>query len=156
MRSEAKTVQNYLKELPDGRCEAIEVVRQVILKNLPKGYKEGMQYGMIGYYVPHSIYPDGYHCDQKQPLPFVHLASQKNYMSLYLFCIYTDESLMDWFMGELKKSGKKLDMGKSCIRFKKLENLPLELIGKTIKKITVKKFIENYEGIIKSNTRAKK
>ena len=135
MRSEAKTVDQYLAELPDDRREAISAVREVIVKNLPKGYEEGMSYGMIGYHVPHSIYPAGYHCDPKQPLPFAGLASQKNHMAFYLMCVYSDTEYEKWFREAWAKSGKKLDMGKSCIRFKKLEDLPLPVVGAAIKKV---------------------
>lgn len=148
MTSKAATVEEYLAELPDDRREAISAVRCEILKNLPKGYEEGMQYGMIGYYVPHSIYPDGYHCDPKQPLPFAGLASQKNHMAVYLGCVYGSKDEEKWFVEEYKKTGKKLDMGKSCIRFKKLENLPVELIGKAVKRAPVKKFVAEYEATI--------
>src|SRR5688572_8959727 len=96
MQSKAQTVNDYLAELPDDRRAAIEAVRKVIRKNLPKGYEEGMQYGMIGYHVPHKLYPPGYHCDPKQPLPFAALASQKNYMSVYLMC-YMDGKMDKWF-----------------------------------------------------------
>ncbi len=145
MQSKAATVEAYLKELPADRRAAIEAVRAVILKNLPKGYAEGMQYGMIGYFVPHDVYPPGYHCDPKQPLPFAGLASQKNYMSLYVMCIYGVPEHESWFRDAWIKSGKKLDMGKGCIRFKILEDLPLDVVGQAIKRVPVKKFIEQYE-----------
>ena len=148
MQSKAKTVTQYLKELPADRRKAIQAVRTVVLKNLPDGYEEGMQYGMIGYYVPHRLYPAGYHCDPSQPLPYAHLASQKNHMAIYLFGMYSDPDIVDWFVEEYKKSGKKLDMGKSCVRFKKLDDLPLEIVGKVIKKISVKKMIATYEASI--------
>lgn len=145
MQSKATTVKAYLAELPPDRREAIEAVRATILKNLPKGYEEGMQYGMIGYFVPHSIYPAGYHCDPKQPLPFTSLASQKNHMAVYMGCIYGNPIELKKFLAAWEKSGKKLDMGKSCVRFKKLEDLPLKVIGDAIKRVPVKKFIEFYE-----------
>ncbi len=106
-----------------------------------------MQYGMIGYFVPHSVYPAGYHCDPKQPLPFAGLASQKNHMSIYLMCLYSDSDLQEWFRAAWTKTGKKLDMGKSCVRFKKIEDVPLKVIGQTIKRVPAKKFIERYESI---------
>lgn len=149
MQSEAKTVDQYLAELPDDRRESLHTVRAVMLKNLPTGYEEGMQYGMIGYYVPHSVYPPGYHCDPKQPLPFAGLASQKNHMSIYLMCIYADAEHEAWFRKAWAKSGKKLDMGKSCVRFKKADDVPLKVIGEAIKRVPVKKFIERYESVIK-------
>ncbi len=135
MQSKATTVAQYLSELPDDRRKALEAVRKVILKNLDRDYEEGMQYGMIGYYVPHRIYPAGYHCDPKQPLPFACLASQKNYMSLYLMCIYGDSDHAKWFQNAWAKTGKKLDMGKSCVRFKKLEDLALGVIGEAIRRV---------------------
>ncbi|WP_145377172.1 DUF1801 domain-containing protein [Symmachiella dynata] len=145
MKSTATTVEQYLAELPDDRRKAIEAVRAVILKNLPSGYEEGMQYGMIGYFVPHSLYPAGYHCNPQEPLPFASLASQKNYMSLYLMCTYSDPGQETWFREAWAKTGKKLNMGKSCVRFKKLEDLPLKVIGQAIKRVSVKKFISYYE-----------
>ena len=133
MKSPATTVDAYLAELPDDRRAAIEAVRKVILDNLDEGYEEGIQYGMIGYYVPHRLYPAGYHCDPKQPLPFASLGSQKNHMALYLMCIYGEASLRSWFEKEWSKAGKKLDMGKSCVRFKKLDDLALDVIGAAIR-----------------------
>lgn len=142
--------------MPAERRAAIEAVRQVILKNLPAGYEEGMQYGMIGYYVPHRLYPTGYHCNPKEPLPYINLASQKNHMAIYMFCLYTDAEQEAWFRGEWAKTGKKLDMGKSCLRFKKIDDLPLPLIGKAVKRATVKKFIAHYESVINATKRRKK
>ncbi len=148
-RSASKTVKEYLAELPPDRRSAIQAVREVILKNLDKGYEEGMQYGMIGYYVPHRVYPPGYHCDPKQPLPFAGLASQKNHMSLYLMCLYGDSEQAKWFSKEWATTGKKLDMGKSCIGFKRLEDLALEVIGKAISRVPAKDYIAHYESVIK-------
>jgi len=156
VQSKAKTVKEYLAELPEDRRKALEAVRKVILKNLDKGFEEGMQYGMIGYYVPHKLYPAGYHCDPKQPLPYAGLASQKNHMGLYLFCIYGQNEDEKWFREEWTKTGKKLDMGKSCIRFKKLEDVPLEVIGETIARATLKKHIEVYERAFKTMDKKKK
>ncbi|NNE00181.1 MAG: DUF1801 domain-containing protein [Pirellulaceae bacterium] len=153
MQSQAKTVSHYVKELPPERRDAIEAVRKIILKNLPQGYEEGMQYGMIGYYVPHSIYPSGYHCDPSQPLPFAHLASQKNYMAIYMLGLYADPKVQEWFISQWQATGKKLDMGKSCIRFKSLDDLPLKLIGRAIKKVSVKKLIRDYEAAIDPKVR---
>jgi hypothetical protein len=149
MQSKATTVEQYLAELPVERREALQAVRAVILKNLPKGYAEGMQYGMIGYYVPHSIYPPGYHCNPKMPLPFASLASQKNYISIYLMCIYGNKEHEAWFRQAWAKTGKKLDMGKACVRVKRIEDVPLEVIGQAIKRVPVKKFIEHYESVLK-------
>ena len=145
MQSKAKTVKEYLDELPADRREALQAVRKVILKNLDKGFEEGMQYGMISYYVPHKVYPAGYHCDPKQPLPFGGLASQKNYMSLYLMCIYGGTEHESWFRKEWAKTGKKLDMGKSCIRFQRPEDLPLAAIGELIASGSVEEHIAAYE-----------
>jgi hypothetical protein len=149
MQSKATTVQQYLAELPADRRLAIEGVRAVILENLDPTYAEGMQYGMIGYHVPHSVYPAGYHCDAKQPLPFLFLASQKNYMSLYLGCVYGHPEGETWFRKAWAKTGKKLDMGKSCIRFRKLDDLALDVIGEAIRRMPVREFISFYESAIK-------
>ena len=150
MKSQATSVDQYLADLSADRREAIEAVRAVILDNLPEGYEEGMQYGMIGYYVPHRVYPPGYHCDPTQPLPFAGLASQKNHMSLYLMCLYGDPEHEAWLRAEWAKTGKKLDMGKSCVRFKKIDDVPLKVIGEAIRRVPAKKFIEHYESTIKS------
>jgi hypothetical protein len=144
MQSKATTVAKYLAELPADRRAAISAVRQVILDNLPAGYEEGMQYGMIGYYVPHSIYPAGYHCDPKQPAGYAALASQKNYMSLYLN-VYTDPKLEREFRAAWAKSGKKLDMGKCCVRFKRVEDLALDVIAATIGGTSVEACIAVHE-----------
>jgi hypothetical protein len=156
MISKAQTVKDYLAELPPDRRAAIQAVRKVIRKNLDKGYQEGMQYGMIGYYVPHSIYPAGYHCDPRQPLPFAGLASQKNHMAVYLMCVYGSPQHAEWFRKAWAKTGKKLDMGKSCIRFKKLDDLALDVIGEAIARVPVKKFVEYYELAIKGRGASKK
>lgn len=153
MPTKPATVEDYLAALPDDRREALEAVRKVILKNLPKGYEEGIQYNMIGYFVPHSLYPDGYHCDPKQPLPFASIASQKNHMGLYLFCVYCDPQGKERFVKEWKATGKKLDMGASCVRFKKLEDVPLDILGAAIKRTPVKDFIAFYEANIPASKR---
>ena len=140
MQSKAVTVDAYLRSLPVDRRRAISAVREVILKNLDSGYEEGIQYGMIGYYVPLSAYPKGYHANPKQPLTFAALGSQKNYMSLYMMCAYAGEQAQR-FREAWAKTGKKLDMGKSCIRFKKADDLPLELIGEVIKRVPASKWI---------------
>ena len=156
MANAPATPKEYLDNLPEDRRKAIRKVRAAVNKGLPKGYKEGMQYGMLGWFVPHRIYPDGYHCDPKQPVPFAGLASQKNYMSLYLMCIYGHDEHEAWFREQWAKTGKKLDMGKSCVRFKKIEDLPLDVIAKAIKRVPVKKFIEHYESAIKTAGKRKK
>ena len=145
MQSKAQTVDAYLAELPPDRREALQAVRAVIRKNLDKQYSEGMQYGMIGYCVPHSVFPAGYHCDPKQALPFAGLASQKGYMSLYLMCAYGDSQHAKWFKDAWARTGKRLDMGKACIRFKKVEDLALDVIGEAIRRVPAKKWIEHYE-----------
>lgn len=150
MQSKATTVELYLKELPEDRRVAISAIRGMILKNLDKGFEEGMQYGMIGYYVPHRIFPDGYHCDPKQPLPFVSVASQKNHMAVYLMCIYMDKSEEEFRKAWLK-TGKKLDMGKSCIRFRKLDDVALDVIADVIRNITAKSFVARYQEELQKN-----
>ncbi len=145
MPSEVQDVEEYLASLPEDRREAITAIREVILKNLPKGYEEGIQWGMPSYFVPLSEYPSGYNCQPDQPLPFVGFASQKNHMAFYGFCIYIDEVLKDRFVEDWKKTGKKLDMGKSCVRFKKLEDVPLKVIGDAVKRVPMKKYIKQYE-----------
>ena len=146
MQSKADTVALYVDSLPDDRKEIINQLRKVINKNLPKGFSEIMNYGMIGYVVPHSIYPAGYHCDPKLPLPFLGLASQKNNISFYHMGIYADPKLLDWFTKNYAKEVTgKLDMGKSCIRFKKAEQIPFKLIGELVSKMTVKEWIALYE-----------
>ena len=151
MQSKETTVREYLSSLPADRRAAIEQVRDVILKNLDKDFEEGMAYGMIGYYVPHRVFPDGYHCDPKQGLPFAALASQKNYMSVYLMGLYcgcvdgvSDTALVRWFHAAWAKTGKKHDIGKSCIRFKKIEDLPLDVLGEAIRRMPAKVYIEQY------------
>lgn len=146
MRSEVKTPKEYLDSLPEDRKEALTELRKAILKNLPKGFEECINYGMLGYVVPHSKYPNGYHCDPKLPLPFMAIASQKNFVAFYHMGIYADQKLLQWFTDEYPKHSKaKLDMGKSCIRFKKLDQIPYKLIGELVSKISAEKWIETYE-----------
>lgn len=152
MQSKAQSVDEYIRELPADRAHAITAIRNVIKKHMDAGFCEGMQYGMIGYYVPHSNYANGYHCDPKQPLPFAGLASQKGNISLYFMHLYADPKELKWFQGEYAKTGKKLNMGKSCIRFRGLEDVPLELIGKVLSRITAKKYVELYEKAIRPDT----
>lgn len=150
MQSKATTVEEYMAELPADRQQAIKQLRNAIKKNLPKGFEEQIGYGMIGYVVPHSIYPAGYHCNPKLPLPFMNIASQKNFISVYHMGIYGDKKLFDWFVKEYPKYTKaKLDMGKSCIRFKKPEDIPVELFGELAKKITVDDWINFMSKYIK-------
>jgi uncharacterized protein YdhG (YjbR/CyaY superfamily) len=150
------TVNAYLASLPEERRKAIAKVRAAINKGLPQGYKEGMQYGMIGWSVPHSVYPKGYHCDPKQGVPFAGLASQKGYMSLYLMCVYGDDTHRGWFEEEWKKTGKKLDMGKSCIRFRKLDDLPLDLVTEAVARVPVEKFLAHYETMLAAGGKRKR
>lgn len=146
MISKATSPDQYIKELPADRKEAVSKLRETILKNIPKGFKETMSYGMIGYVVPHVLFPDGYHCDSKLPLPFVNIASQKNFIAFYHMGIYGSPHLLKWFTDEYAKQvSSKLDMGKSCVRFKKTEQIPYKLIGELMKKITVKDWIKMYE-----------
>lgn len=141
-----QTVSDYMATVPQERVEVMERLREVINTNLPKGFREGIGYGMIGWCVPHEMYPAGYHCDPKLPLPFLNLASQKNNISLYHMGVYANKELLDWFVGEYPKHCKsKLDMGKSCIRFKKMEDIPYDLIGELCSKITVQDWIDLYE-----------
>lgn len=140
-----ETPKAYLDALPEDRRKALARLRTTIRKHLPKGYKEGIQYGMIGWFVPHSLYPDGYHTNPSEPLPFASIASQKNHMALYLFCLYTDERAMTAFVEDWKATGCRLDMGKSCVRFKSIEDVPLEVVGRAVARIPVKKFIAAYE-----------
>lgn len=150
MQSQSKTVEGYIKEVPSERLEAFTTLRNTILKNIPKGFEECMSYGMIGYVVPHKIYPAGYHCDPKIPLPFVSIASQKNFIAFYHMGIYANPELLAWFVEEYPKHCKtKLDMGKSCIRFKKPDDIPFKLIAELLKKITVKEWIAQYESVLK-------
>lgn len=141
----ASTVQEYLDTLPPERRPAVERLRAEILAHLPAGYQEGIQYGGIGYYVPHALYPFGYHCDRAQPVPFVGIVSQKSHIGLYLFCIYLDPELTAWFMSEYAKTGKKLDMGKGCVRFKKPEEIPFQLVGQTVARAPMDAFLAHYE-----------
>jgi len=146
MTSDAKNPDEYINSLPEDRKIAMEKLRNVILKNLPKGFQEGMGYGMMGYSVPHSIYPNGYHCKPTDPLPFMGLASQKNSINFYHMGIYANKELYDWFVAEYPKhSTRKLDMGKSCMRFKKFEDIPFDLIGELVTKVSVQNWIETYE-----------
>lgn len=146
MKSKEKTVSDYIDSLPSERKKALTELRAVILKKLPKGFCEEMNYGMPGYVVPHSLYKKGYHTDPKQPLPFIYIASQKNYIAFYHMGIYGSEKLLQWFVEQWPiYSSKKLDMGKSCIRFKKEEDIPYELIGELVSKISPEEWIKMYE-----------
>jgi len=150
MQSKATTVEQYINELPEDRKEVISRLREIILANIPEGFEERMSYGMIGYVVPHSIYPDGYHCEPELPLPFINLASQKNHIAVYHSGIYADDDLLNWFTEEYKKQvPTKLDMGKSCIRFKNPKKIPFELLGELFTKMTVEQWVSKYENVVK-------
>jgi hypothetical protein len=156
MQSKAATVDAYLAELPEDRQKAITKLRSVIKKNLPKGFKEVMGYGMMGWCVPHIVYPAGYHCNPKDPLPFMGLASQKHFIAVYHMGVYADPKLLKWFKdAHAKTSPEKLDMGKSCIRYKKPENIPFDLIGELATKITVDDWINIYETNLKESRKKK-
>ena len=150
MNLKATSVEDYLTKVPEERQAYFNKLRDTIIKNIPKGYEEQLSYGMIGYVVPHSKYPDGYHCDPKLPLPFVSIANQKNFIALYHMGIYANPELLDWFVSEYPNHCKrKLDMGKSCIRFKKPEEIPFKLIAQLMKKMKVKDWVALYEKNVK-------
>ena len=150
MRSTAKDPEAYLESLSPDRKKVMTDLRQVITENLPPGFEEGMGYGMLSFHVPHSTYPSGYHADPKQPLPFINLASQKNYIALYHMGLYAKEELLDWFVSEFPKySQRKLNMGKSCIRFKEPDDIPLELIAKLASKMDPSEWIKLYENKVR-------
>lgn len=156
MKANGKTVNEILLNVPEERFEAFNKLHEVILKNLPKGFEAGISYNGLGYVVPHSIYPAGYHCKPSEPLPFAGLASQKDSINFYHMGIYSDPELLNWFVTEYPKHSKqKLDMGKSCIRFKKLDEIPYKLIGQLMKKMSAKQWIELYESKFKQKTRKK-
>ena len=151
MKANGKTVNEILTNLPMDRVEPFNKLHDVIIKNLPKGFEAAISYGGLGYVVPHSIYPAGYHCNPKEPLPFAAIASQKHSINFYHMGIYSNPELLDWFVKEYPKHTKqKLDMGKSCIRFKKLDDIPYKLIGALMKKISVKEWIALYEKNLKN------
>lgn len=146
MKSVSNKPVEYINNLPDDRKQVINKLRKTILDNLPEGFSETINYGIIGYVVPHSIYPNGYHCDPKLPLPFMSMASQKNFIAIYHMGLYANQKLMNWFLQEYPKHcDTKLDMGKSCIRFKKINQIPFDLIAELSKKVTVKEWIAIYE-----------
>ena len=150
MKYTARTPEEYVAQLPEDRKEAVEQLRKVIRANLPAGFEETISYGMIGYVVPHSLYPEGYHCDPKLPLPFMNIASQKHFIAVYSSPVYANPELQDWFLQSYAKLGLgKPDMGKSCIRFRKPERIPFGLIGELAAKMTVAEWIALYERIVK-------
>ena len=150
MQSKAKTPAEYISELPEERKQAMMKLRETILENLPEGFEEEMSYGMIGYVVPHSLYPAGYHVNPELPLPFINIGSQKKFIALYHMGIYSDKDLLNWFVKEYPKHVKtKLDMGKSCIRFKNINHIPYELIGELVSKVNAEQWIKKYEQALK-------
>ena len=157
MTIKADNIKEYISKIEDKeKREAFSLLRNVIIKNLPKGFQECMSYGMIGYVVPHSIYPDGYHCNPELPLPFVNIASQKNFIAVYHMGIYFNSELLKWFTEEHKNRVKsKLDMGKSCIRYKKPGEIPFELIGELMRKISLKDYVKTYDSLLKGRVKKK-
>ncbi|MBL8235247.1 MAG: DUF1801 domain-containing protein, partial [Bryobacterales bacterium] len=155
MPNKPTTVKQYMAELPADRRAALSAVREVIIKNLGEGYAEGMSYGMPGFFVPHSLYPAGYHTDPRQPLPFASIASQKSHMAIYLMATYMKPGEEAWLRAAWAKTGKKLDMGKSCIRFKKLEDVALEVVGEAIRRVPSREYIALYEANLPGGSRAK-
>ena len=149
MAKRSKEVEAYLAALTDERREALNEIIAMVAENIDQRFEFGMQYGMPAWYLPHSEYPEGYHCDPKQPLPFASVASQKKHIGLYLFCVYCDEELRDRFVREWEESGKRLDMGKSCVRVKDLESIPLDVLGRVFKRVSAKKFVAAYEAAFK-------
>lgn len=156
MAGKPASVKEYLESLPEDRRKAIAKVRAAVNKGLPKGYKECVQYGMIGWSVPHSIFPAGYHCDPKQPLPFACLGNQKNHMSLHLMSVYGDEVQRKRFEAEWRKSGKKLDMGKACVRFKRAEDVPLDVVTDAVARVPVDKYVAHYTAMLASGGKRKR
>lgn len=156
MKYKATTVEGYLKEVPEDRREAFQRLYETVRENLPDGFEETMTYGMIGWVVPHSLYPPGYHANPKQPLPFVSIASQKNHIAVYHSAIYSDPNLHDWFVKRyIELNGRKPDMGKSCLRFKKPDQIPFELLAELMRKMTPQEWIALYESKIKSWRKSK-
>lgn len=150
MKNTAATIEEYIDQLPEERKEVVQKLQEVIKASLPTGFVEEMNYGMIGYVVPHITYPAGYHCNPKLPLPFINIGNQKNFISIYHMGMYSEGTLHNWFVAEWSKhSSRKLDMGKCCIRFKKLDEIPYKLIGELVAKITTQQWIETYEKTIK-------
>lgn len=156
MQSKATTVAKYLAELPADRRATVAAVREVVRANLDPDFEEGMGYGMISWHVPHRVYPPGYHCDPSKPLPFAALAAQKNHLSLYLMSIYAERAEEAWLRKEFEKAGKKLDMGKCCVRFKTLDDLPLAVIGKAIARVRAREHIAHYERSLGARARPAK
>jgi hypothetical protein len=154
MKTEGKTVNDILMNVPPDRVEPFNKLHNIIVKNLPKGFEAAISYGGLGYVIPHKLYPAGYHCKPSEPLPFAGIASQKDSINFYHMGIYADSKLLKWFVSEYPKhSAQKLDMGKSCIRFKKMDQIPYKLIGELMKKISTKDWIEKYEAALKPKSK---
>jgi len=150
MQSAATTPQEYIASLQEDRREAVQKLRDVINKNLPEGFSEGIGYGMLGWAVPHSVYPAGYHCNPALPLPFISIASQKNFIAIHHMGLYSSKDLLDWFIAEYPKHvDTKLDMGKGCVRFKKIDTIPYGLIGQLVSKMDMQEWIKLYESALK-------
>ena len=157
MKANGTTVKEILNNLPEDRAVPFNKLHEVIVKNIPKGFEAAISYGGLGYVIPHSLYPDGYHCKPSEPLPFAGIASQKDSINFYHMGIYADPKLLKWFVSEYPKHSKqKLDMGKSCVRFKKMEEIPYKLIGELMKKISAKDWIAKYEAAYKPKTKVVK
>ena len=157
MQYKSESVDDYISQLPEDRKEPITKLRKVINQNIDRGFSEEINYDMPGWVVPHSLYPDGYHCDPKLPLPFLSIASQKHIVAVYHMGIYASPQLLKWFISEYPKHcSTKLDMGKSCIRFKKVENIPYEFIGELVSKISAEDWVQLYESNVKDSQRRKK
>ena len=156
MKYEASTVEEYFDQIPEERKPALKKLWDTIRENIPEGFAEELNYGMPGFVVPHSLYPDGYHCDPKLPLPYLNVASQKNFIAFYHMGVYAIPGLMEWFTENYPKhSDEKLDMGKSCIRFKKIDQIPYDLIGELVSKISVEDWIKFYESEVKTSRKKK-
>jgi hypothetical protein len=156
MKANGTTVEEILAKLPEDRIGPFNKLHEVIVKNLPKGFDAAISYGGLGYVIPHALYPDGYHCKPSEPLPFAGIASQKGSINFYHMGIYSDPELLDWFVAEFPKHSKqKLDMGKSCIRFKKLDDIPYDLVGQLMSKMTAEDWIAKYEAAYKPKTKGK-
>jgi len=149
-------VAAYLDALPEPRRSDVRALRDVMADALPEGYVEGIQYGMIGYFVPHARYPLGHHCDPKQPVPFASLAAQKSHIGLYLFCVYLDEARKDAFAAAWTRDGRKLDMGKGCVRVKRAADVPLDVLAATIGGFPVEAFLARYEAGLPASVKAKR
>lgn len=155
MKYAAVSPEDYIGQLPEDRRHVIEKLRVTVQENLPEGFQETMAYGMIGYVVPHSVYPSGYHAKPEEPLPFISLASQKNYIALYHMGLYAFPEVLSWFQEEYPKHVEgKLDMGKSCMRFKNVESVPFNLLAELCRKITLEEYLRKYEGAVKGGRKS--